>query len=102
METEAENSHKEYIEGIVKTAVPLVFGALGGIISYLLDPSNPTNDFGWLVLVAAVLAQALIYPQFSIDVKEFKFKDWFYASFMTFIAWFVTWGLVLMAFTPTP
>ncbi|MCW7077068.1 MAG: EMC6-like membrane protein [Candidatus Syntropharchaeales archaeon] len=100
MEKEVDDSHKEYIEGIIKTAVPLVFGALGGTISYLLDPSNPENNLGWLMLGIVILAQVLVYPRFSIDPKAFKFKDWFYASFMTFISWFVVWALLLMAFTP--
>ncbi|OFV68011.1 MAG: conserved hypothetical protein, membrane [Candidatus Syntrophoarchaeum caldarius] len=94
------DKHREYVEGIIKTAVPLFAGALAGTISYLLDPSNPKNNLGWVVLFGAILLQVFIYPRFSIDVKSFRIKEWFYLIFMTFITWFVFWGILLMTFTP--
>jgi len=100
MENEEDNAQKEYIEGIVKTALPLIFGAAGGIISYLTDPSNPKNDLGWLILGAVIIAQTPVYSRLSIDINAFRFKDWFYLTFMTFLGWFITWAMILMSFTP--
>lgn len=48
-----------------------------------------------IVIGITYYVQKLIYPSLKINVKEFKFKDWFYVEFMVIDFFLVTWTLLL-------
>ena len=100
MENEKSGEAKkkeEYAEGIIKTAVPSLFGVLAGIISYVLYTygfiANPTSEDGLLIAILLVLVQKFAYPFLHINMEGAK--DWIYISFMTVFCWFVTFALLL-------
>lgn len=97
MDTENEKSgeakrKEEYAEGIIKTAVPSLFGVLAGVISFFVV-TNPSSEDGLLIAILMVLVQKFIYPFLHINMAGAK--DWIYISFMTVFCWFVTFALLL-------
>lgn len=89
-----EEKEKLYLDNLKKTFIPAIFGIIGGIIS-IITISEPESSFGLIIVVLMILAQIPIYAQLGFKINEFKPKDWLYISFMTFVSWFVTWGLFL-------
>ncbi len=95
MENEKSGEAKkkeEYAEGIVKTAVPSLFGVLAGVISFFVITS-PISEDGLLIAILLVLVQKFVYPFLHINLEGVK--DWIYISFMTVFCWFVTFALLL-------
>jgi len=95
MENEKSGDAKkkeEYAEGIIKTAVPSLFGVLAGVISFFVL-TNPSSEDGLLIAILLVLVQKFLYPFLHINMEGAK--DWIYISFMTVFCWFVTFTLLL-------
>ena len=95
MENEKSGEDKkkeEYAEGIIKTAVPSLFGVLAGVISFFVI-TNPVSEDGLLIAILMVLVQKFVYPFLHINMEGAK--DWIYISFMTVFCWFVTFALLL-------
>jgi len=97
MDTENEKrgeakKKEEYAEGIIKTAVPSLFGVLAGVISFFVL-TNPSAEDGLLIAILLVLVQKFLYPFLHINLEGAK--DWIYISFMTVFCWFVTFALLL-------
>ena len=95
MENEKSGEAKkkeEYAEGIIKTAVPSLFGVLAGVISFFVI-NSPSSEDGLLIAILLVLVQKFVYPFLNINMEGAK--DWIYISFMTVFCWFVTFTLLL-------
>lgn len=93
-----EEKQKAHREGIIKTIVSSILGILAGVIMFAQYGTG--EDRMWYALLMIVIAvtyyaQKLIYPQLKINVKEFKFKDWFYVEFIVIDFFLVTWTLLL-------
>ena len=93
-----EEKQKAHREGIIKTIVSSILGILAGVIMFAQYGTGTERI--WYVILMIVIgvtyyAQKLIYPQLKIDVKEFKFKDWFYVEFIVIDFFLVTWTLLL-------
>ncbi|MHC1611468.1 MAG: EMC6-like membrane protein [Candidatus Methanospirareceae archaeon] len=89
---EGEKKRGEYAEGIIKTAVPSLFGLLAGVISFALK-TNPSSGDGLLIAILLVMVQKFFYPILHINMEGAK--DWIYISFMTILCWFLTFTLFL-------
>lgn len=83
---------EEYVEGIIKTAVPSLFGVLAGVIS-LFVLNNPSSEDGLLIAILLVLVQKFVYPFLHTNMEGAK--DWIYISFMTVFCWFVSFTLLI-------
>lgn len=93
-----EEKQKAHREGIIKTIVSAVLGILAGVIMF--SQYGTGEDRIWYVILMIVIGityyvQKLIYPPLKINVKEFKFKDWFYVEFIVIDFFLVTWTLLL-------
>ena len=89
-----EEKEKIYSDNLKKTIISVIFGIIGGVITNF-SISDPDNPFGISILILVILAQLPTYTQIGIKLNELKAKDWFYVAFLTFISWFVTWGIFL-------
>ena len=85
----------QHVQGIKKTIMASLFGIVGGIISYYLNIVNYGIIVGVLILIILIYLQRQALPAIGIDIKEFRFTDWFYLGFMTFAFWFVSWTILL-------
>lgn len=93
---EREKEKAEYEEGLKKTLIPLLFGILAGVISYVLCSSgfsNPEQEDGLLIAILMVLVQKFAYPFLHTSIKGAK--DWIYIGFMTVFCWFISFTLLL-------
>ncbi|MHC1635700.1 MAG: EMC6-like membrane protein [Candidatus Methanospirareceae archaeon] len=81
---------EEYKEGVKKTAIPLLFGFIAGILSFF---SNPSEDTGIIILLFAILLQKFVFPSLHTNIKGIK--EWLYISFMTALCWFISFSLLL-------
>jgi uncharacterized membrane protein YeaQ/YmgE (transglycosylase-associated protein family) len=93
-----EEKHKEYIDGIIKTVVAGVLGTIAGVLYFRLYGAG--EDTIWYAVLMIVIGftyfiQKFLYPQLKINVKEFKFKDWFYVEFIVVDFFLVVWTLLL-------
>jgi len=93
-----EEKQKDHRDGIIKTVVASVLGILAGLIAFTMYGTG--EDRIWYAVLMIVigityLIQKLFYPSIKIDVKEFKFKDWFYVEFIVIDFFLVTWTLLL-------
>ena len=90
---EKDKKKAEYVEGIIKTVVPFVFGVLAGVISFFMLGSNPTSEDGLLIALLMVLIQKFVFPFLHTSIEGVK--DWIYITFMTLFCWFITFSLLL-------
>jgi hypothetical protein len=93
-----EEKQKEHRDGIVKTVVAAVLGAIAGILCF--SQYGAGVDRIWYAVLVIVIGltyfiQKLLYPQLKIDTKEFKFKDWFYVEFIVIDFFLVVWTILL-------
>lgn len=96
MATELKGEDKkkdEYLEGIIKTVIPFIFGVLAGLISFSMLGSNPTSEDGLLIALLMVMIQKFVFQFLHRDLEGAK--DWIYISFMTLFCWFLTFSLLL-------
>lgn len=94
-----EEKQKEYKEGIIKTIAATALGIIAGFLAYSVYGTGESKVW-YLILFIVIgityfMQKYLIYPQLKIDVKEFKFKDWFYVEFIIVDFFLVTWTLLL-------
>jgi hypothetical protein len=87
-----DKKKEEYVEGIVKTVIPVLFGIIAGVISFFVV-TDPLLSDGLLIAILLVMVQKFIYPFFHMKLEGPK--DWLYISFMTVFCWFVTFALML-------
>ncbi len=94
MVDDTQDSQKKYTDGLKKTFIPIIFGAIGGVLSSIFA-GDSADVVALLMLSLMIGAQIPIYGLVDIEVKEFNQKDWLYISAMTFLSWFVSWGVLL-------
>lgn len=85
-----------HLRGVTVTTVATLFGLLAGVVSSFVA-SGPNDTIGLSVLALAILAQLPLFQVVGIDINDFSKKDHLYVAFMSFVLWFVTWGILMTA-----
>jgi heme/copper-type cytochrome/quinol oxidase subunit 4 len=90
---ERDKKRAEYEEGLKKTLIPLAFGVLAGILSFILikDPLSKLDLF--IIVSLMIFVQKFVYQFLHIHMEGAK--DWIYLAFMTLFCWFVAYTLML-------
>ena len=104
-ETAVETETDEQVDGetggynpharsVIVTIGSTLFGMAAALVSdlYVGDPESFTP---LLLVGVAVFVQFPLYRLIGMDVDDFGMKGKLYIGFMTFILWFLTWGLIL-------
>ncbi|MDY6958527.1 MAG: hypothetical protein SVK08_05170 [Halobacteriota archaeon] len=94
MADDTQESEKKYTDGLKKTFIPIIFGIVGGVLSSIFAAESG-DGVALLILLLMIVLQTPIYGFVDIEIKEFNQKDWVYISAMTFLSWFVSWGVLL-------
>jgi hypothetical protein len=94
MATETGNGLSPHLRGLTVTTVATGLGMLAGVGATLVA-SSPEDTVGVMFLGAAVLVQLPLLQLMGVDTSDFSTKDYLYITFMTFVLWFITWGILL-------
>jgi hypothetical protein len=94
MATETSNGLSPHLRGLTVTTVATVLGMLAGVGATLVA-SGPEDTIGLMFLGGAILVQLPLLKLFGVDTSDFSTKDHLYITFMTFVLWFITWGILL-------
>ena len=98
MATESETGVSPHIRGLTVTTLASLAGVLAGGASAVVA-AGPKDQLGLSILVVAIVLQFPILYALGIDPRDFGLKDNIYVAFMTFVLWFVSWGIFLTAGT---
>lgn len=96
--TESDSGISPYMRGVAVTTTATLSGIAAGVLSMVLE-LDPTATNSAFIVIAAVLVQFPIYRIVGIDTDDFGTKDYLYIVFMTFVLWFISWGILLTAGT---
>ena len=96
MATETGDRFSPHLRGVTVTTVATLFGTIAGVLSAVLA-GGPEDTLGLSIVAGAVLVQLPLFHVIGIDVNDFSKKDYLYVAFMTFVLWFITWGILLTA-----
>ncbi len=92
-EIKIEEAEVDYRKEIIKTFLPLLFGMVAGLISFLISGTMRSRDpMGIIVLVIFIYINKFLMPRFGIELQN---KDWAGIAFMTFTTWYISWTLLL-------
>jgi len=89
---ERDKKRAEYEEGLKKTLIPVAFGILAGILSFILI-KDPVSTDGLIIAIIMIFVQKFVYRSLHIPMEGAK--DWIYLAFMTLFCWFVAYTLML-------
>ncbi|MFC7058308.1 hypothetical protein [Halovenus salina] len=93
-EDTTESPFSDYERSAIVTTGATLAGMAAAFVSelYIGDPQDNT---ALLLVLAAMLVQFPIYRFIGLDVDDFGIKGNLYIALMTFILWFLTWGIIL-------
>jgi len=94
MSTETGSRRDSHVRSLLVTGTATIGGVFAGVASFELV-SGPSDQFGLVILVAAVAVELGIMRVLGIEVTDFSTKDNLYVVFMTFSMWFVAWTILL-------
>jgi len=94
MATDTGTGLSPHLRGVTVTTVATVLGMVAGLAAAFIT-TGPDDIYGVSALGAAVLVQLPILNALGVDVEGFSKKDYLYVVFMTFVMWFMTWGILL-------
>lgn len=94
--TETAEEMDPFVRGVTVTTLATMMGLLGGIASAVLA-GGPNDIIGLGLLAIVIVVQFPVLEGFGIDTGDFGMKDRLYIFFMTFVFWFVSWGLLMTA-----
>jgi len=94
MATDTGNGYSPHLRGLTVTTISTLLGMAAGVGAAVVT-EGPTDTAGVMVLAGAVLVQLPLFKLLGIDTDDFSTKDYLYITFMTFVLWFITWGLIL-------
>lgn len=98
MATETDAGVSPHIRGVTVTTLASLAGLLAGTVSAVVTESA-TDQLGLSILLVSILLQFPILYVMGIDPRDFGIKDNIYVAFMTFVLWFISWGIFLTAGT---
>lgn len=96
MATETGGRFSPHLRGVTVTTISTLLGTVAGVLSAVVA-SGPQDVIGLALVAGAVAVQIPIFKAIGIDVEDFSKKDYLYVAFMTFVLWFITWGILLTA-----
>jgi hypothetical protein len=96
MATESGDRFSPHLRGVTVTTAATLLGLVAGVLSAVVA-SGPEDPIGLALVAGAVLVQFPLFGLIGIDVDDFSTKDYLYVAFMTFVLWFITWGILLTA-----
>ncbi|HIP63230.1 MAG TPA: hypothetical protein EYH04_03845 [Archaeoglobus profundus] len=83
----------KYRADLIKTFVPIGFGVIAGIISFLIAGNLRARDpLGIIILVLMIYLHKLTLPKLGVKLEA---KDWLSISFIAFTTWYITWTILL-------
>jgi hypothetical protein len=101
IETESDDGLSPSMRSITVTTASTLLGIGAGVLA-MMEASGPEDPTGAFFLLVAVLVQFPLYQAIGIDTDDFGGKDYAYIFFMTFVLWFISWGILLTAGTELP
>ena len=96
MATDTGERFSPHLRGVTVTTIATVSGIIAGVASGLVT-SGPSDTIGLTILFAAIVLQFPVFYALGLDMGEFSTKDKVYVGFMTFVMWFISWGILLTA-----
>ncbi|MFT4922258.1 MAG: hypothetical protein ACI8XM_001471 [Haloarculaceae archaeon] len=96
MATETGERFSPHLRGVTVTTLSTLVGLIAGYAAAVVTTS-PGDTIGLAIFVGAVVVQYPILQVIGIDISDFSTKDHLYVGFMTFVLWFITWGILLTA-----
>lgn len=90
-----------YMRSVIVTTGSTLAGIAAGVLAQM-QAAGPNDTIGAFFLFGAILIQFPIYQAIGIDTSDFGGKDYAYVFFMTFVLWFISWGILLTAGTELP
>jgi len=101
IETESDDGLSPYMRSITVTTCSTLAGIAAAVLS-LMEATGPEDPTGAFLLLAAIIVQFPLYKAIGVDTGDFGGKDYAYVFFMTFVLWFISWGILLTAGTELP
>jgi len=92
--TETGDSVSPFVRGATVTVLATLSGIIAGVVSQVAI-GDPEDNLALVVLAVAIAVQFPILKVVGIDTGDFGTKDKIYIAFMTFVLWFVSWGILL-------
>jgi len=93
--TDDESSgYSQYARSVIVTTGSTLSGVLVAVLT-AVSGADPQSNTILLPVAAAVVIQFPIYRVIGLDVDDFGTKGKVYITLMTFILWFLTWGVLL-------
>jgi hypothetical protein len=92
--TEESSGWSDYTRKVSVTTVATLTGMAAGIASSQFATSAGDRT-ALLILATAVIIQFPLYRLLGMDMDEFGAKSKLYVTFMTFVLWFISWGVLL-------
>lgn len=96
MATETGDRLSSHLRGVTVTTVATILGVGAGVGAAAVA-SGPGDTIGLVLLAGAIVAQLPVLSVLGVDIDDFSKKDHIYVIFMTFVLWFISWGLLLTA-----
>ncbi len=96
---------RDHVNRIKRTLVGSLLGIVTGIISFLVVGTQiiGLQNYTFLalfIMLAGIVVQRHIFTFMKLTTPQLGTKDWIYQGFMTFAFWFISWTLLLTAFSP--
>lgn len=88
------SGYSQYARSVIVTTGATLSGVLVAFLT-ALSGVDPQSNTILLPVAAAVIIQFPIYRVVGLDVDDFGTKGKLYIGLMTFILWFLTWGVLL-------
>lgn len=86
----------QHLRGLTVTTISTIAGLIAGVAAFYVA-SGPNDTLGLSMLALAILVQLPLFQVLGVEVNDFSTKDHLYVVFMTFVLWFMSWGLLLTA-----
>ncbi len=103
MATESQSGLSDHLRGVTVTTLACLAGVVAALVSARLvgtGVEDAVSRQSLLIVGGLTAAQLPILRAIGIDVSEFGAKDYLYVVFMTFVLWFVTFGVLLTEGVP--
>ena len=103
MATESQSGLSDHLRGVTVTTLACLAGVIAALVSARFvgtGVEDAASRQSLLIVGALTAAQLPILRAIGIDVSEFGAKDYLYVVFMTFVLWFVTFGVLLTEGVP--
>jgi len=103
MATESQSGLSDHLRGVTVTTLACLAGVVAALVSARFvgtGVEDAVSRQSLLIVGGLTAAQLPILRAIGVDVSEFGAKDYLYVVFMTFVLWFVTFGVLLTEGVP--